>query len=183
MTKKILLIAVLSMASLISSARTKVKLTVGEQSLTATLAENDATAALISLLKEAPITISMDDYGGFEKVGDLPQPLPTSNSQISTTPGDIMLYQGNKMVIFYGTNSWSYTPLGRIDDATAESVRQFLGNGSITLTISADTSTDIKPAAATDATTTAYDLKGNLITERPLPPGIYIINHRLTRLP
>ncbi len=70
----------------------------------------------------------MSDYGGFEKVGTLPLSFTTSNSQISTAPGDIMLYQGNQMVIFYGTNSWSYTRLGKIDNATAESVSQFLGN-------------------------------------------------------
>jgi len=97
--------------------------------MTATLIDNAATRELTALLSQDPVTIEMDDYGGFEKVGALPQSLPTSNSQITTQPGDIMLYQGRNMVIFYGSNSWSYTRLGKIDGATVEGLRQFFGNG------------------------------------------------------
>ncbi|MDE6006111.1 MAG: hypothetical protein K2G67_00960 [Muribaculaceae bacterium] len=65
----------------------------------------------------------MNDYGGFEKVGELPWSLPTSNSQISTVPGDVMLYLGNNIVILYGTNSWWYTRLGKIEGMTADEIR------------------------------------------------------------
>lgn len=163
-----------------ANAQSKITLTVGNNSMTATLVDNDATRSLLQLLAKGPVTINMDDYGGFEKVGALPQSLPTSNTQITTQPGDIMLYQGHNMVIFYGSNSWSYTRLGKIDGGTADNVRQFLGNGSISLTLSSD------PAGIDEISTDAhkmekvYDLKGNLITARPLPPGIYIINGKKT---
>lgn len=163
-----------------ANAQSKITLTVGNNSMTATLVDNDATRSLLQLLAKGPVTINMDDYGGFEKVGALPQSLPTSNTQITTQPGDIMLYQGHNMVIFYGSNSWSYTRLGKIEGATADNVRQFLGNGSISLTLSSD------PAGIDEISTDAhkmekvYDLKGNLITARPLPPGIYIINGKKT---
>ncbi|MDE6033349.1 MAG: hypothetical protein K2G15_05250, partial [Muribaculaceae bacterium] len=84
-----------------ASAQTKVLLKVGGNTMTATLTDNEATRELTKLLEQGDMTIRMSDYGGFEKVGALPQSLPTSNTQITTAPGDIMLYQGNQMVIFY----------------------------------------------------------------------------------
>ncbi|MDE6235987.1 MAG: hypothetical protein K2M56_09585, partial [Muribaculaceae bacterium] len=121
------------------------------------------------------------DYGGFEKVGALPQSFPTSNTQITTMPGDIMLYQGNQMVIFYGSNSWSYTRLGKIDGATASNLRQFLGNGNITLVLSLQTSTGIDYVTAdANKEEIIYDLNGRRITNKPLAPGIYIINGKKT---
>ncbi|MDE6818807.1 MAG: hypothetical protein K2J09_06490, partial [Muribaculaceae bacterium] len=66
--------------------------------MTATLADNEATRELTKLLEQGDIIIRMSDYGGFEKVGALPQSLPTSDTQITTVPGDIMFYQGNQMV-------------------------------------------------------------------------------------
>lgn len=118
------------------STQTKVILTIGDRTANATLADNTACRELVALLKKGPVRVTMSDYGGFEKVGALPRSFNASDAQISTVPGDIMLYQGNRMVIFYGTNSWSYTRLGKIDKATAESVRKFLGTGNVTLTIS-----------------------------------------------
>lgn len=92
--KKSLLLTIFSILALMSSAQTKINLTVGDKTMTATLVENSATRELVSMLSQGPVVIEMDDYGGFEKVGSLPQSLPTSNSQITTQPGDIMLYQG-----------------------------------------------------------------------------------------
>ena len=143
--------------------------------------DNAATRELQALLEKGPITIQMSDYGGFEKVGTLPQSFMTSNSQITTEPGDIMLYQGNNMVIFYGTNSWSYTRLGRIDGATADNLRQFLGSGSISVTISLASSTGVAGIADGDnETETMFDLNGNPVGSRPLSPGIYIVNGKKT---
>ncbi|MDE6262448.1 MAG: hypothetical protein K2M09_03990, partial [Muribaculaceae bacterium] len=160
-----------------ASAQTKVLLKVGGNTMTATLTDNEATRELTKLLEQGDMTIRMSDYGGFEKVGALPQSLPTSNTQITTAPGDIMLYQGNQMVIFYGSNSWSYTRLGKIDGATESNLRQFLGNGDIVLTLSLESSTGIDEVTA-DANKDAivYDLNGRRITKKPLAPGIYIIN-------
>lgn len=164
-----------------AQAQQKVTLTVAGRTVSATLADNAATRALMSQLADGPVTVHLDDYGGFEKVGPLPQSLPASDSRISTVPGDIMLYQGSNIVVFYGKNSWSYTPLGRIDDATADNVRRFLGNGSVTMTISQSSPAGIEEIS-TDATVAdkVYDLHGKLITQRPLSSGIYIINGKKT---
>ena len=134
----------MTMISFMASSQTKILLKVDGNTMTATLTDNEATRELTRLLEQGDMTIRMSDYGGFEKVGALPQSLPTSNTQITTEPGDIMLYQGNQMVIFYGSNSWSYTRLGKIDGATANNLRQFLGNGNITLTLSLEASARIE---------------------------------------
>ena len=94
--------------------------TVGGTTFSATFADNSGAQALKELLADGDITIEMSDYAGFEKVGSLGQSLPTSNSQTTTQAGDIVLYQGNQIVIFYGSNSWSYTRLGKIDDLTGK---------------------------------------------------------------
>ena len=167
----------MTLISFMAYSQTKILLKVGGNTMTATLTDNEATRELTKLLEQGDITIRMSDHGGFDKVGALPQSFPTSNTQITTVPGDIMLYQGNQMVIFYGSNSWSYTRLGKIDGATASNLRQFLGNGNITLTISLESSTGIE-----DVTTEGqkeeivYDLHGRRITKKPLAPGVYIIN-------
>ena len=167
----------MTLISFMASSQTKIVLKVGGNTMTATLTDNEATRELTKLLEHGDITIRMSDYGGFEKVGALPQSLPTSNTQITTVPGDIMLYQGNQMVIFYGSNSWSYTRLGKIDGATAGSLKQFLGNGDVTLTLSLDSSAGIGGVTSEDnKEETVYDLNGRRITKKPLAPGIYIIN-------
>lgn len=100
----------------------------------ATFADNSGAQALRDLLAEGDITIEMSDYAGFEKVGPLGQSLPTSNSQTTTQAGDIVLYQGNQIVIFYDSNSWSYTRLGRIVDLTGWT--EALGSGAVSVTFS-----------------------------------------------
>ena len=167
----------MTIISFMASSQTKVRLKVGGNTMTATLTDNEATRELTKLLEHGDLTIRMSDYGGFEKVGALPQSLPASNTQITTVPGDIMLYQGNQMVIFYGSNSWSYTRLCKIDGATVSNLRQFLGNGDITLTLSLESSAGIEDLTAnTNKEEVIYDLNGRKITKKPLAPGIYIIN-------
>lgn len=179
--KKILLIILMTAVSFMAFSQTKILLTVGDNTVTATLTDNTATRELLKLLESGPVTLNMNDYGGFEKVGTLPQSFPTSDSRITTSPGDIMLYQGNNLVIFYGTNTWSYTRIGRIDNATANSVKEFLGNGNISLTLSADPSSAITEISADRRKEmTVYDLRGNLVAERPLPSGLYIIDGKKT---
>lgn len=180
--KKLLLLPLLLSISVMATAQTKIQLTVGSRSMTATLVDNEATRKLLSLLENGPFSINMSDYGGFEKVGQLPQSLPTSNSQITTQPGDIMLYQGNNMVIFYGSNSWSYTRLGKIEDATVSDLRQFLGEGniSLTLSLSAPSGVSVLPTATQPKEDAVYDLRGNLVGQRPLSPGLYIVNGKKT---
>ena len=109
-------------------------LTVEGTTFPATFADNQGAEALADLLTDAPLTLSLEDYGGFEKVGSLGQSLPTSNTHITTQSGDIMLYQGNQIVLFYGSNSWSYTRLGQVTDLTGW--QEALGHGDVTVTFS-----------------------------------------------
>ena len=113
-------------------AAMKMNIAVNDYSFTATLAENAAVDALVDWMEEGPITLELSDYAGFEKVGPLGRSLPASDSQTTTHAGDIVLYQGDQIVLFYGSNSWSYTRLGRIDDLTGWETA--LGDGDVTVT-------------------------------------------------
>ena len=112
----------------------KLTVQVNGQTFTASLENNEAVDVFVQMLAKAPVTIEMSDYSGFEKVGALDADLPTSNSQMTTQPGDIVLYQGNQIVMFYGSNSWSYTMLGKIDDLTGW--EEALGDGTVTVVFS-----------------------------------------------
>lgn len=114
----------------------KIILTVGSHTLTATLADNASAAALREHLEEEILTVNLSDYGGFEKVGPLGMSLPTNNEQITTEAGDLILYQGNQFVLYYDTNSWSFTRLGKIDDVSDTELREILGSGNVTVTLS-----------------------------------------------
>ena len=105
----------------------KINVQIGDQTFTATLANTTAAQEFAQML---PMTITLNDYGGFEKVGSLGRSLTTSNSQTTTTAGDIVLYNSSNIVMFYGSNSWSYTRLGKIDDLTGWT--DALGHGSVT---------------------------------------------------
>lgn len=107
---------------------------VGDVVFSATLEKNEAVSALVEMVRESPVVIQMSDYSGFEKVGSLGTSLPTSNSQTTTQAGDIVLYNGNQIVIFYGSNSWNYTRLGYIDDLTGW--EEALGRGDVTVIFS-----------------------------------------------
>lgn len=107
---------------------------IGDSVFTATLEENDAVNALVAMMEEAPVVVEMNDYSGFEKVGSLGASLPASDSRTTTQAGDIVLYNGDQIVIFYGSNSWSYTRLGRIDDLAGWT--EALGGGDVTVTFS-----------------------------------------------
>ena len=112
----------------------KMSVTIGDQSFAATLEDNAATRELVKMMEEEPISINMDDYSRFEKVGSLGKSLTTDNRQITTQAGDIVLYSGNQIVMFYGSNSWSYTKIGKIDDLSGW--EDALGNGSVTAVFS-----------------------------------------------
>ena len=107
---------------------------VGGSNFTATLEENAAVDALVEMMEQAPVTIQMRDYKNKKKVGPLGTSLPTSNQQTTTQAGDIVLYQGNQIVIFYGSNAWSYTRLAKIDDLAGW--EEALGSGDVTVTLS-----------------------------------------------
>lgn len=113
-------------------------LTVGSRTFTATLVENSSTEALKERLAQGPLTIGMNDYGDMEKVGPLGFSLPRNDVSITTGPGDLILYHGSSLVIYYDTNSWSFTRLGKVDGVTtrAQMLELLGGTGNITVTLS-----------------------------------------------
>ena len=104
----------------------------GSHKLTATLADNSSATAFFELLQKEAVTIKMRDYGNFEKVGSLGTSLPRNDTQITTSAGDIILYQGNQITIYYDKNSWNFTRLGKIDDITQAQLKKILGKGDVT---------------------------------------------------
>ena len=80
----------------------------------------------------------MSMYGGFEQVGSIGQRLPSHDVQTNTSSGDIVLYSSSQLVVFYGSNSWAYTRLGRITDQSSEGMRELLSRGDVTITISVE---------------------------------------------
>ena len=98
--------------------------------------ENESVAALTELVKDKPLTIQMSMYGGFEQVGSIGTSLPRNDAQTTTRAGDIVLYSGNQLVVFYGSNSWAYTRLGHISDKSASQMKELLGNENVTIEIS-----------------------------------------------
>lgn len=118
--------------------KNKIKLTVNGKSFTATLEENSSAEALRQLLEKGDLNIRMSDYGNMEKVGSLGTSLPCNDRQTTTQPGDLILYLGNSFVIYYDTNSWNFTRLGRLDGvSTRQEVLELLGGkGDITVTLS-----------------------------------------------
>ncbi|MCB9140536.1 MAG: hypothetical protein H6642_19565 [Caldilineaceae bacterium] len=115
---------------------TGMKIEIGDNVLTATLVENSSVTALKEALAQGPITVEMRDYGSMEKVGPLGMDLPRNDEQITTEAGDIILYQGNAFVIYYAPNSWNFTRLGKVNDVTAGELREILGDGNVTVTLS-----------------------------------------------
>lgn len=113
-----------------------IHLTIGEKNFTATLADNASAEALKELLADGPITMDMRDYGNIEKVGELGASLPTDDQQITTEPGDLMLHQGNSLVIYYVSNTWNLTRLGKINDVSEDGLKEVFGSGNVTVTLS-----------------------------------------------
>lgn len=110
-----------------------IKLKVGGKTFTATLVDNSSTRALKALLAEGDLTIEMEDYARMEKVGPIGTTLPRNDEQISTVPGDLILYQGRYFVIYYGRNSYSLTRLGKIDNVSESELKAALGDGDVTV--------------------------------------------------
>ena len=96
---------------------------------------NESVEALKELVSESPLTVRMSMYGGFEQVGPLGTSLPRDDKQTTTSAGDIVLYSGNQIVVFYGSNSWSYTRLGHVELSAAE-MTDLLSHGDVSITLS-----------------------------------------------
>ena len=114
------------------------RLWIGETAVSVNWEDNDAVRALRELVAEQPLTIEMSMYGGFEQVGSIGTDLPRNDAQTTTQAGDIVLYAGDQMVVFYGSNSWAYTRLGRVTDKTDGEMAELLSHGDVTITVGMD---------------------------------------------
>lgn len=114
----------------------KLYLTINGTKISATFEDNSSAQALKEKLAESDVVVDAHDYGSFEKVGDLGFSLPRNDTQITTTPGDLILYQGNQFTIYYDENSWNFTKLGHVDNMTQEELKKLLGDGDVTITLS-----------------------------------------------
>ena len=100
--------------------------------------ENESVEALTELASAGPLSVQMSMYGGFEQVGALGASLPRNDVQTTTQSGDIVLYAGNQIVVFYGSNSWAYTRLGRVSELSAEDMTELLANGGVVIELTVE---------------------------------------------
>ena len=112
----------------------KIQIKVNNQVLDVELEDNSSAKAFVEKLKETDIIVNAHDYGNFEKVGELGFSLPTNDKKITTEPGDLILYQGNQITLYYDTNTWSFTKLGKVKGVSGEELKNILGSGEVTLT-------------------------------------------------
>jgi hypothetical protein len=150
-------------------------ITIEGKTMTVQLEDNSATRELLELLQQASITYTARDYGGFEKVGELGHSLPTSNEQITTQAGDVILYSGSQIVLFYGSNSWSYTRLGRIQYESIAELKSFLkaGQGNVSVTLSLGEPSAIAMVSAKESGDPRVMTIDGIRTESPRK-GVYI---------
>ena len=160
-----------------STKATKMYITIDGQTRGVTLADTQAAQELASKLQDGPITVTLNDNGGFEIWGSLGFSLTSSNQQMTAQPGDVILYSGSNICIFYGSNSWSYTRLGKIDGLSADELRTFLKGGqsniAVTLSLSSNT-TGINAIRSNEADGAYYSLGGQRIANPS--NGIFIKN-------
>ena len=142
----------------------KMFITIGGVTKTATMVDNAATQELVARLKQAPVTVTLNSSGGFEIWGALGFSLTTSNEQVNAQPGDVVLYNGSNICMFYGTNSWSYTRLGHIDGLSESELKTFLhaGENNIDVTLALENTTGISQAKANKTSSKAYTLQGTI---------------------
>lgn len=108
---------------------------IGGEAVAVEWEDNESVSALTELLREQPLSIQMSMYGDFEQVGSFGRSLPREDERTTTQAGDIVLYSGSQIVVFYGSNSWAYTRLGRITDKSTEELAELLGSGDVTITL------------------------------------------------
>ncbi len=109
-------------------------LTINGEQVSVEWEDNESVEALKNLVMTEPLSIRMSMYGGFEQVGSIGTSLPRNDVQTTTEAGDIVLYSGNQIVVFYGSNSWAYTRLGKVTDKSKSEMTELLGKGDVTAT-------------------------------------------------
>ena len=137
---RIVLISLLVLSSTLLSPEavfadeTQIYAYIGQNTLVIKPENNSSAEAFIKLLGKGDLTINMHDYGNFEKVGSIGAELPRNDKRITTVPGDVILYQGNQITIYYDANTWSFTRLGKIQNI--DGLRAILGEGNVTVRFS-----------------------------------------------
>ena len=147
-----------------SNTMTQLYITIGGVTKTATLVSNSSKEALVAQLQQGNITYEAHDYGNFEKVGALGYTFPENNEQINTEPGDLILYQGSNLCIYYDTNSWNFTRIGKLDNMTQAEIKTWVnaGGDNVSVTLSISEPTGISQVKADDVKSKAYTLQGSL---------------------
>ncbi len=157
----------------------KINITIDGVTKVIELADNAATKALVDKLQEQSVTVTLNTNSNFEIWGPLGFSLPTSDEYISGQPGDVVLYNGSNICLFYGTNSYSYTRLGKISGLTANELKAFLkgGESNISVTLSLPSTTAVRSLSSAQSTKGKemyYSLNGQKVTTPR--KGIYIVN-------
>lgn len=153
-------------------------ITINGKTVSCQLVDNSSTRALLAQLEKGDITYEADDYGNFEKVGNIGFSLPQNNESITTTAGDVILYQGNNICLYYDTNAWTFTRLGKIEGLSKDEIKTFLntGGGSVKVTLSSGSTTGIKQTVADrKAPSGKYSLDGRTLKQTP-SKDVYIEN-------
>ena len=150
--------------SFVGSATQKMYLTIGGVTKSATLVSNSSTEALVAQLQKGNITYEAHDYGNFEKVGELGYTFPENNEQINTVPGDLILYQGENLCIYYDTNSWNFTRIGKLDNMTKSDIKTWVnaGGDNVSVTLSISEPTGISQVKSDEIKSKAYTIQGTL---------------------
>lgn len=113
------------------------RMTIADTEIKVAWENNPSVKALEEMCRDGAITIQMSRYGGFEQVGSIGKSLPRKDVQTKTSPGDIVLYSGSQMVMFYGSNSWAYTRLGKMTGYSEKELKRLLGTKDVTVTLDA----------------------------------------------
>jgi hypothetical protein len=116
----------------------KITMKINDEEVRVSWENNESVKALAELASETPLTINSSQYGGFEQVGSIGTTLPSNDVSTKTKPGDIVLYTSDSIVVFYGSNSWSYTRLGHIEDKSEDELRELLSGNNVVITMTAE---------------------------------------------
>lgn len=131
----------------------KLRISINGETKTATLVDNSSTSALVEQLEKGSITYEAHDYGDFEKVGALGYTFPQNNEQITTQPGDLILYLGSNLCIYYDENSWNFSRLGKLDNMTQDEIKSFVkaGGENVMVTLSLEGNASVKTINSVDS--------------------------------
>lgn len=161
----------------IEASDTMIYAHIGDQALEILPEGNSSATAFIEQLTIGDIKVELHDYGSFEKVGSLGMDLPTNDEQITTEPGDLILYQGNQITIYYDMNTWSFTRLGKVQGLSQTELKAILGDGDVAVTFSLNRETS-KAQGIGEFDLDTHTVRLNSGYEMPiLGLGTYALDH------